>query len=434
MKADDTRFLKTFYQQVAKDTPLDPASDKRYEPLYEDGEEVGGEDPIELMARTIEWLDGESVQLLSGFRGTGKSTELRRLRTRLNARGYLVVLIDLEEHVNLTEAIDVSDFLMVLAGAFGDALSAPDLLDADPGRETYWQRAVAFLTRTQVELPEISEQGIKASLKSDPTFRQRLQKQMSGHVGALVENVRRFFTESIAALRRKHGAEAEVVLLVDSIEHVRGTSENAERVQASVENLFAGHADKLRLPGVHVVYTVPPYLMVRYQNLGMLYGAGAVQMFPAVRIHNRKGELHKEAVEALRRVVMRRHEDAMRLFGNDELLDEVILASGGHLRDLMRLLAEVIRGARALPVDEATVEHALNRTRTEFLPIANNDARWLARIAETHEAALEDVSRAKDLARFLDTHVVLCYRNGAEWYDVHPLIKEVVIRQARELD
>ena len=33
-------------------------------------------------------------------------------------------------------------------------------------------------------------------------------------------------------------------------------------------------------------------------------------------------------------------------------------------------------------------------------------------------------------ARFLDTHLVLCYRNGAEWYDVHPLVRDLVLEQA----
>jgi hypothetical protein len=34
-----------------------------------------------------------------------------------------------------------------------------------------------------------------------------------------------------------------------------------------------------------------------------------------------------------------------------------------------------------------------------------------------------DVSR---LTRFLDTHFVLYLRNGEEWYDIHPLIREEV--------
>ncbi len=45
------------------------------------------------------------VQLLSGFRGTGKSTELRRLKDQLQASGYLVVLCDIEDYINLSTPI-----------------------------------------------------------------------------------------------------------------------------------------------------------------------------------------------------------------------------------------------------------------------------------------------------------------------------------------
>ncbi len=33
-----------------------------------------------------------------------------------------------------------------------------------------------------------------------------------------------------------------------------------------------------------------------------------------------------------------------------------------------------------------------------------------------------DRDKLPELARFLETHLILCYRNGKEWYDVHPLI------------
>ena len=34
------------------------------------------------------------------------------------------------------------------------------------------------------------------------------------------------------------------------------------------------------------------------------------------------------------------------------------------------------------------------------------------------------------LGRMFDTHLVLCYLDKAEWYDVHPLLRDEVARQA----
>lgn len=437
MPQPDRAFLKAFFQQVT-DRPLEP-TDPEYVPIYEEGPHLLGEDPVELLARAIEFLPGESTQLLSGFRGTGKSTELRRLRKRLVEAGFHVVLMDIEDYLNTSSRVDVSDFLMALAGAFGEALASPHLLGSDPAAESYWARFVHFARRAKVEVPEVAGDidvgaasvGLKVNLKSDPTFREKLQERMAGHLGALVKDVHAFFEECTNRLKKRHGPDRDVVLLVDSVEHIRGTSVNATTVQSSVETLFATHADKLRLPNMHVVYTVPPYLKVLHPNLGRLYDAGAVQVFPAIKLLDRAtGKLNPHGVEAMRRVVEKRG-DWRRLLGKPQVMERVILESGGQLRDLLRILAEIIRRAKALPVDEITLVEAINQIRVEFLPIADADAVWLARIARTHKAGLKETQKLPDLARFLDTHLVLCYRDGDEWYDVHPLVRAVVIEQAK---
>jgi hypothetical protein len=426
-RVTDRAFLKEFFRAVT-DMPLE-AGAPRYVRLYE-GATVLSDDPVELLARAVEFSPGQSVQLLSGFRGTGKTTELMRLESRLIREGYKVVFLSMDRYLNTSTPVDVSDFLMALAGAFGEAMQLPEHLGIDATEEGYWQRFVAFLTKTRIELPEASAQGVKANLKSDPTFRQELQRRMEGHLGALVADVHKFFEDCVKALKARHGDDTEVVVIVDSVEHIRGTFLNARAVQESVETLFAGHAEKLKIPNIHVIYTVPPYLKVRSMNLGMLYGIGAVQVFPAIKVRDDAGVIHTPGIDALKTVLERRG-DLRRLIGDEELIKKIILMSGGNIRDLLRLMSEIIRRAKTLPIGNALAEDAINQMRTEFLPIADADAVWLAHIATTHEAALESMDRLPDLTRFFDTHVVLCYRNGPEWYDVHPLIKDIVLKQAK---
>lgn len=427
---EDRLFLRDFFRAVGEG-PLEP-DDPRYVPLYEEPE-LARDDPVELLARGIEWTPGGSAQLFSGFRGTGKSTELRRLRRRLREAGFLVVLIDIEDYVNLSVPIDVSDFLMAVAGTFSDALKAPELLGEDASKASYWERLAKFLKRTRIEFEELSFEGgvagtsvaLKAALKSDPDFKQRLQERMAGHLGALVQDVGEFLRDVVRRLKERHGDGKEAVLLIDSLERLRGTSTNAEEVHQSVETLFAGHADKLHLPHLHVVYTVPPYLKVRYPNLGGLFKPGGLLILPAVKVRDEKGAEYRPGFDAIERIVSGRGK-WRRLLGEREALDRIIRLSGGHLRDLLRLLAEVIRRAGDLPVPAEVIDAAVDQVRNEFLPIASKDGAWLGRVARTHDPSLEDVAHLPHLARFFDTHMVLCYRNGREWYDVHPLIADVV--------
>ena len=429
MVTEDRNFLRDFFRQVS-DKPLDP-TDTRYIPLYTP--ELADQDPVELLASAIEWTQTESVQLLSGFRGTGKSTELKRLKKRLEGDGYIVFLCDAEDYLNLSTPVDVTDFLLAIAGAFSDAIAQPEFLGADPSYESYWTRFESFLTKTKVELNTVSfgtgGANIQANLKSDPTFKQRLQERLSGHLGVLVNDVRAFFQENVKSLKQQLGNDHEVVLLVDSLEHIRGTFVNALDVQSSVERLFATHADKLKLPYVHVVYTVPPYLKVRFGNLGSLYEPGGLLVLPAFKLHDKGGTKVQAGFGAMERVVSARG-DWRRLLGERALLDQLIQHSGGQLRDLLRLLAETMRRATNLPVSQNTVTSAIGQIRAEFLPIADEDALWLSEIAKVHDVALKNVERLPDLARFFDTHLALCYRNGDEWYDVHPLIQDHVRDQA----
>ena len=430
MTPDDDLFLKTFFQKII-DSPLSP-QDERYVPLHEDPWLVGI-DPVDMLARAISWAPGESVQLLSGFRGTGKSTELRRLQQRLVDEHNIVLLCDMEEHMNLSTPVDVSDFLLAMSGAFSDTVSEQGLL-TDPLQRDWGDRLVSLMTRIEMAdfKVDLSPVSIRMNLKQDPSFKRRLQDRMAGHVGTLVNEVRSFFGECIASIKKRQSIPVEVVLLVDSVEHIRGTSVNAQDVQSSVETLFASHAEKLHLPGLHIVYTVPPYLKVRYPNLGSLYDPGGVQLLPACKLRDKDGTPLSRNYDVMERLVAKRG-DWKKLLGKRDLLDRLIKYSGGHLRDLLRLVSGVLRMADRLPVAESTVEAAIHQLRNEFLPIADDDAKWLAEIAKSHQTALESTNQLPALARFLDTHLALCYRNGDEWYDIHPLIADQVERQVEEV-
>jgi hypothetical protein len=83
------------------------------------------------------------------------------------------------------------------------------------------------------------------------------------------------------------------------------------------------------------------------------------------------------------------------------------------------------RSGEYKPSSDQAIDAAILRVKSNFLPIALDDARWLAEIAR-ERATLLPTTEPKDvnrLTRFLDTHVVLYLRNGEEWYDVHPLVR-----------
>ena len=197
----------------------------------------------------------------------------------------------------------------------------------------------------------------------------------------------------------------------------------------SVELLFLNHRAMLAIPYFHMVYTVPPWLKFVLKGVDMA-------VIPCVRTW-RNDETRgrcKEGILALRDLVHKRLGDhgPECLFGPaaTQSLDQFIVLSGGHFRDLLRLLREVLVKTTALPVVPSTIDRAILEVRSSFLPIAIDDAVWLDQIARERASPLrsdteEDINR---LTRFLDSHIVLYLRNGPEWYDVHPLVRDEVSR------
>lgn len=433
------KLRKEIYQRLA-DEALEPGN-PLYEPLYELPE---CEDPVSLLQDHIELSGPESFRLFSGFRGSGKTTELLRLKRRLEQEGLLVLYADALEYVNPSEPIDVSDFLIVLGGAFNDALLDLQVFVNHPielAKNSYWQRIVNFLQNTTVDVHEANLKSsvtgplsagvdLKLELKTSPTFRQNVQRFLASRIGELRNEAHRFFEDGVKEIRNFFDEDKQVVFIFDSLEQLRGSLSNEKEVLQSVERLFANHLPMLKIPYVHTVYTVPPWLKF------VKIGGDRLNILPSIRQWDNddcRSRCHA-GFNVLNGFIRKRfgNEGYRQFFGADDeaqrKTEKLTEICGGHFRDLLRLLREAVLRADTWPVSDEVLERARMEVRGDFLPIALDDAIWLSKIAEVRECSLPTVEAAdvSRLTRFLDTHFVLYLRNGAEWYDIHPLIRDEV--------
>jgi hypothetical protein len=443
LSPSDRTSLRQLYANLG-DAALQPGS-LFYEPVYQ---RLGLEDPVEKISTLIDFDGVESIRLFSGFRGSGKTTELLRLQRLLEQQGYFVLYADALNYVNAAEPIDITDLLMVMAGAFSDALEAE--LGSDIARETFWDRIWRFLN-TEINVKEAGVKvdyetpgkevfgGIKTGLdlkfelKSATNFKRILREALANKLKELKNNVDRFFEDGIKQIRAARGENTQVVFIFDQLEQLRGTLQTEQEVIRSVERIFAIHIDLLRIPYVHAVFTVPPWLKF------VLPGTVQITLLSTVHLWNNDAERTRcePAWEVFRSLVERRFgkEGLRLLFGKQaagqKLVDDVIGVCGGHFRDLLRLLRDTVVRATSLPnlpVPPAVIVNTINAARRDFLPIAQDDARWLAEIATVRATALPstDAAPVNRLARFLDSHFVLYFVNADEWYDIHPLIRDEV--------
>ncbi len=422
--------LKALHVALA-DRVLEPG-----DPAYEDeinARTASGTDAVSEIANEIDFQEGGGVCLFTGQRGTGKSTELKRLRAELVKHdGVVAFYADLSEYVLLTKAIEISDFLISIAGALSDRIQ--QAFDLTPTHRGYWERLTDFLqSKVQVDGVGIKLGGavdIKASLKNDPDFKQRVQQASRGHVAQIVRDAHDFFRDAVLALRASTGnPDLKVVLIVDSIERIRGVGDEAMAVYESVRNLFFAHAEHLRIPFVHLVYTVPPYLSVLASAAGSLMGGATVRRLVSTHIfRDRSRDVDPDGLAIMRRVIDLRHATWGHVF-TTQALDRLAVSSGGDLREFFRLVRHCLPAVRddaQLPLSADAVAHAEISARAEMLPIPLDQLTWLKRIAATHDTCLKTNADLPVLAHFLDNRLVMNYRNGTDWYDVHPLLRDVV--------
>jgi hypothetical protein len=223
----DTNLLGTMYRTL-DEGPLEPGS-----PYYEDVYAAlpDGGSPVAEVGQTIEWDGHEGIHLFSGFRGSGKTTELKRMKQDLESKGYFVLMADALDYINPAGIIEISDLLIALAGAFNDQLEAA--LKIDLAHESYWTRLRNFLN-TRVNLKELgfnAEAGtdgikagidVKAELKASPSFRKQVQDSLKNHLSGLKAETDKFFEDGVKRIETEKQTK-KIVFIFDSLEKIRGS-------------------------------------------------------------------------------------------------------------------------------------------------------------------------------------------------------------------
>jgi len=435
---------RILYNALNFDTPVNFGQDELVpqglgKDKYVDNLHGGAErDPVLELANQIDLSESAGAYLFTGNRGTGKTTELLRLATILREYDCEVFYADMADYLTLTQRIEVSDFLISMLGAFSEKIA--DRFSADPGKPSFFERLRSFLNSnvqfTEIKVP-IGWIEFKAALQQNPTFKEQLQEKTRGVVEQLVKQACEFALEAVQYVRgQRADPDRKVVLIIDSVERLRGVgdSDDIREVFKSVETLFSSHSDKLRFTALNVVYTVPPYLSALAGALGSYYSGGRIYALPSVHIYEKRPEPgeapapYDEGQAKMREVVEKRFSQWPNFFTEAQLA-RLAQHSGGDLRDYLRMLrlavARLLQTGQ-LPVSDTLITDAEDAVRGDMLPIADDDRAWLRKITASHKPELPSLDALPDFARLQEGKYVLHYRNGEDWYDVHPLLRAEV--------
>lgn len=412
---------------------LDPANpnETRYVPLVEAGSAA-----VDEMMATIELALDPTTQLLSGPSGSGKTTEFNRLRGDLDKAGFRTLMFDVQDYVNMSAPVYVTEFLIALA--LGTHRSIGPSVEHDrPGFVTRLGRllsrlkisfdvpgfrAAASADGIEVETLGASvEVDLQRELQTSQAFVTELRAKLAHNVGELYAEVAAFIDDLLAVEDPGLGW----VVIVDGLEKLRGVAGNDAAVQQSAEELFVGHATELKFRSHHMIYAVPTYL--RFTAPGALPYDSRVLQVPVPHVVARADEDPAgvaQTVHELREAVSRRI-PIETVFAETVQLDRVIRASGGHLRVLFTLLRQLVnltlRRRLALPLTDPHIEEAIALVAHDYTQLTAESKEFLQQVARGDGVVVPATDEVQLMARLIASQMLLGHLNGHDWYEVHPL-------------
>ena len=378
------------------------------------------EEQVSLVENTLLVSDQPTKLLLTGHRGCGKTTELLNVFRHLEPTHFPIWISALEV-LEITD-IKVEELLMAMGiklfqGASDAGLRLRKRLLRDLAQ---WFAEVTRIEYKEVGTEAEFEAGVKAyflnvlsKLRVEAVTRVEVRKKARRQLSELIDRLNKLITEIETCSGRP------VLVGIDDLD-----KPDLSLVQA----LFEGHSHSLTAPACKIVYTVPLPLIYTeiFPGLARFFSLGDAVVVPVTRLFNREGRPVQASFDLFRRIVASRV--SLSLF-QSAALDTLIRNSGGDLRqfiDLIRYCCLKAAGDDFQVIDDELAEQALtwmrNRLRRQ---VSTTDFNTYREIQRTKQLAPEE------RARYLDQLTVFEYLNDELWYDIHPLLDDILPSQLK---
>jgi hypothetical protein len=440
--------LRKFFQATdpGKTLFVEDPEDKK---LYIDFSSVRGGKIIEELKDNITFFspDDPTCVLFTGHIGCGKSTELLRLKLELEQEGFHVVYFESSEDLEMAD-VDIGDVLLAIARRVSQSLDK--LLLGEPSRLKELLQGAAKVLNSDVtgmkfKLPGVGDVGVtsekeKFSLafgigeittkaKSDATLREKLNQYLGPQKTQLLEAINQELLEPAIAKLKQLGKNG-LVVIVDNLDRIDNRQKAWGRQQQ--EYLFVDQGEYLTKLRCHLVYTMPLALKFSndYGNLTQRFSEEP-KVLPMVPVQLQDGSDCEAGIALLRQMVLarafpdldeeQRLDKITEIFDSAETLDRLCSVSGGHVRDLLRLLNSWIKKDRKLPLSGGTLEEVIRSRRNEMtMPISDNEWELLRQVRQRKK-----VSGDQGYQTLIRSRLVFEYRDGGEsWFDINPILAE----------
>jgi len=425
--------LTGIYNAVDPFRPLEPG-----DPAYVDCEAERGDANILLdLGPAITRSERYTCQLYAGHRGAGKSTELLRLKADLETKGcYVVYFAAVGEDGDIDpQDVQYTDILLACTRHLLE-----DLKNADPTPLISWfkerGKELHAIGQTKIVMESLDVSllasqfaEMTASIRAVPSQRQKIRDLVNPHTVTLVNALNEFIADGKSKLPPDKN---QLVVIADNLDRIVPIHDQYGR--SNHDEIFLDRSEQLQGLDCHMVYTVPISMVYsnRANDLKEIYGNP--ELLPMVMVQTPDGNLHEPGFEKMKEILRRRIRPfvpdvslGQDIFESEDVVQQVCVASGGHVRELLLLMKEAMNRANSLPIPTRAVRRAIAETRDTYRRTVEK-GQWsiLAKVAQNRS-----IDNDEDHRDLLFRRCLMEYRYFDEtdtlkcWYDAHPLIKGI---------
>jgi hypothetical protein len=431
--------LRAIYQACNPSQVLDIHRDRDRD-YYVDLSEARGGDPVGDIEAAISLFSPRipTCHLLSGQVGSGKSVELIRLQALLGERQFQTVYVEASRLLDMGD-VDVVDVILAIACELSRMMARWQIEAQSPTLEAIIERAKTVMLPSDREistsLPIVSRSSLHRQLaecvermREYPLQRMQLRQFLDSQLPAITNAVAQDLVAVSLKRLREAGYEG-IVILVDNLDRLTNTPKAWGRIQA--EYLFVDRGEWLQKFGCHTVYTVPIQLLFS-KEIGSLQARFDTDpiIIPLIPLYQRNRKTNLSSLDHLRQIVLSRifpncppeqRYDRRFELCDDSALNLLCLASGGHLRNLLRLLHRWIEKERCLPLSLPGLQATIAERQAQMsLSLSPDDHVILKQIQAKPQTRVQEIP-----FDFVRNGLVLEYRDhNGSWFVINPIACE----------
>jgi len=376
--------------------------------------------------------------LFTGYKGCGKSTELNHLQKDIEDN-FLVINFSIEQELNALQLNYIEIFIVIMEQLFKKATDEDLLISKDYLESVQnWLALIKIEELNQSQSSDEVEAGggielsvptvlsffskLRFSSKNSNAIKKSITKNIEPRLSELVKLCNDLINEVKLSLSEKEKSKKDLLIIVEDLDKL--PPEHAEKI-------FLNYIAIFTLLETNIIYTFPfaLYRNPKFNTISNYFHH--ILELPMIKVFNKEGAEYEPGIKIMQEMVEQRM--VLSLFEHENDLKKIILKSGGVIRDLFRMIKNLPRTAKNKSQIEAKdVDFSINNLKNTY---SNNIGD--IKIGETQIAAedllktLEKVEQTKIIENtdeqllLLQNLSILGY-NGENWYDVHPLLKEVL--------